>query len=63
VVKLSWDYEIIRYGGDPKLAEYSDKIIRDLAIENQPPEGWFPELDVDPLIESLFDRHWPGASR
>ena len=57
-VKLGfWDSDIERLV--PDYAENAAAIIRELTIENPPPEGWFPQGPDDPLLEELFDKHWP----
>jgi len=55
----SWRSGLTRNVTDPRVEEYSLKIIRELAIENHPPDGWKPKHENDPLIDDLFDRFWP----
>ena len=43
----------------PQKRPYAESIIRDLIMTNPPPEGWFPQGPDDPLLEELFDKHWP----
>jgi len=58
LVKLGFWYSTIRDFA-PCYKEESRAIIRELTIENPPPEGWFPEGPDDPLLEELFHKHWP----
>ena len=59
-VKLgSWDYEIGNYVQDSSIAHFAKGIMKHLAIDYPPPEGWKPHLQNDPLIDELFDRYWP----
>jgi len=55
-----WRSDIKRHVNDPQIGEYASAIIRELAIENQPPDGWKPAVQDDPLINELFDRFWPA---
>jgi hypothetical protein len=59
-VKLgSWDRLLRQCVLDPRAGLYGYQIIQELAIDNQPPEGWRVTLPKDPLIDQLFDKHWP----
>jgi hypothetical protein len=62
-VKLGgWDRLLSEFVLDPNVSVYGFLIIKDLAIDHQPPEGWKPALPNDPLIDELFDKHWPVKS-
>ena len=54
-----WDSGIMDYARDTAFYKYAELINVDLAIKNQPPEGWIPQWPTDPLIDDLFDRFWP----
>lgn len=58
----SWDREIHKYVSDTRFGEFAWNIIRELAIDKPPPDGWKPNLPNDPRIDDLFDRHWPIES-
>ncbi len=63
VVRLgSWDYEIEKYVPDPQIACYATKIVKHLALDSPPPEGWKPSLQQDVLIDDLFNIYWPIES-
>ena len=49
---------IINYLQEPGIT-YASRIIRDLAIDHPPKEGWKCEAQDDPVIAELFDRYWP----
>lgn len=57
----SWRRMIKSYVPDPQCGRFASDIIRHLAIDHPPPEGWKPESQEDPLIEELFDRYWPES--
>src|SRR5258708_5465644 len=60
LVKIGfWDSHVSNYTSDPRIVGYAMGIIRHLAVEHQPPKGWKPEPENDPLIDELFDRYWP----
>ena len=52
----TWHSEVANY---TTFGDYADRIVRHLAIDSPPQEGWMPEWPVDPLIDELFDRWWP----
>lgn len=54
-----WDSEVAKYGHDPRIEHYVEKIIRHLTVDHPPPEGWKPQWENDPLIDELFDCYWP----
>jgi hypothetical protein len=54
-----WYSEIAEHAGEPRFGQYAEQIIRSLAIDNPPPEGWRPQYPSDPLIDELFRCHWP----
>ncbi|HVC98791.1 MAG TPA: hypothetical protein VND64_34320 [Pirellulales bacterium] len=56
----SWHFDILNYVSNPRFAEYASRIDRELSINKQPPEGWKPAVQDDPLINDLFDRFWPA---
>lgn len=61
VVKIGgWDSGITNVARDSDFEKYADLIVRCLAIESPPQEGWIPEWPNDPLIDQLFDRYWPA---
>ena len=54
-----WEDDIRRNVRDDKVVGIANQIICELAINNQPPDGWIPEMRDDPLLNQLFDRFWP----
>jgi len=54
----SWVQEIKR-SCDDNSVEYASAIIRNLAVDQQPPDGWLPNRADDPLVEEVFSRCWP----
>jgi len=63
LAKLSgWRSEVKRYGQDPRFAAYALSIIRELALNHPPADGWRPEPKNDPIIDELFDRFWPAGN-
>jgi len=60
LVKIgSWEDDIRAYVHDPAICGYAKSIMRHLAIDHPPPEGWKPQPQNEPLIDDLFDRYWP----
>jgi hypothetical protein len=60
LVKIGrWHSEVTDYGGSAKHGQSAERILRSLAIENPPQEGWKPQFPNDPLIDELFKVHWP----
>ena len=58
-VKLgSWRYEIKKYVRDAKMGDYASRIIRQLTIDNPPPEGWMAQSQNDSFIDDLFNLYW-----
>lgn len=58
----NWEDEVVRYVHDPRAAAYAESVMRHLAIDHPPPEGWKPQVQDDPLISEIFDRYWPAES-
>ncbi len=58
-----WIHEIKRFVRDPSVAFLAENIFSDLVFRAPPPEGWIPVPGADPLIERLFDRHWPAPHK
>lgn len=54
-----WEDPIREDVQNPVLAGFARDIVKHLAVEHQPPEGWKPQPQNDPLIDELFDRYWP----
>jgi hypothetical protein len=54
-----WARDIEQYVRDKQMGEYAHRILKELAIDHPPPQGWKPLSKNDPLIDSLFDRFWP----
>jgi hypothetical protein len=59
LVKLGTFSEIGKYAHDQRFAGYMQHIMRELTINNPPPQGWIPEAKNDRLVKELFDRCWP----
>jgi hypothetical protein len=55
----SWETSIEKYCPNTQYYHYARDILRELTINNQPHQGWRPEIASDPLIDGLFDRYWP----
>jgi hypothetical protein len=63
VVRLGdWGHNIRKYVANPKCSEFPILILRELARDKPPPDGWRPSWPNDPRIDDLFDRHWPIES-
>jgi hypothetical protein len=61
LVKIGgWDDDIEKGVADPRVRAASQQIVRTLAIDEPPPEGWKPQSKDDPRIVELFDRFWPA---
>jgi hypothetical protein len=54
-----WYSEASDYCHDQQVEHYLSRIIRHLAIDDPPEEGWLPREQNDPLINEIFDRYWP----
>lgn len=55
-----WDYDIHKYVPDKQAGDAAFRIVKQLTIEEPPPDGWKPSLPNDPRIEELFARLWPA---
>jgi hypothetical protein len=58
-----WRFELKKYGRDKKIGECASRIIRELTIDRPPAAGWKPKVGQDPLIDELFDLHWPNEGK
>ena len=62
LVKIgSWADPIHEHIRNLAFSSYARSIIKHLAVNHQPPDGWKPKSQSDPLIDELFDRYWPAA--
>lgn len=59
----SWVQEIERSCDDESAKYAASAIIRNLAVDHQPPDGWLPSQADDPRIEELFARFWPAERK
>lgn len=57
-----WRFEMRNYASDPRFGDYASSIVRELAIDHPPPDGWKPDLENDQFINALFDRFWPPGT-
>lgn len=58
-----WNHSLYDFVNDERVAKAAKKIMRHLAMDHPPPEGWKPEPQNDPLIDELFDRYWPSEEK
>lgn len=56
-VSLAFWLSYIR-GNAPEHYDQAFSILKEIAVTNPPPPGWRPQRTSDPLINSLFDKHW-----
>ena len=60
LVKLGgWDSDVADYAHSARFGQYAERIVRSLAIDDPPQEGWRPQYPSDPLIDELFEHYWP----
>jgi hypothetical protein len=59
IVKIGRWYSAIA-DCNPRFGQYAERIVRSLAIESAPQQGWKPQYPNDPLIDGLFNRFWPA---
>jgi hypothetical protein len=54
-----WYSEVGAYSRSANYGRYAERIVRSLAIDHPPQEGWKPDYPNDPLIDHLFNLYWP----